>query len=284
LIARITSAMRTIKLTTRMKEENRLLMDLAEELEHDIEDMTRLAVKFMQARVPSSFEMLKKISAAAVWIGKKLKDFNNEDLRDIEIAGLLCEAGKIFLPDNLLKKPVMIEGAATHELMYQVPVSARDIVASVRRFRDSAQLLYHMYENFDGSGFPERLKSWQIPIGSRIVRVAHDFYEFKESTPMNSLEILKKMHSLEKRLYDYKAMTLMDQYVRNAEKDAFNPNEKAIRLGEMEEGMLLSRDVFTYSGLKLIPAGAVLKESTIRKLMAHNSNDPIIGNIYIKKS
>jgi response regulator RpfG family c-di-GMP phosphodiesterase len=283
ITARINSAMRTVVLQNQMREENRLLMQLADELERDIEDMAMLAVKFMQARVPSSFDMLKKISSAAVWIGKKMKDFDNESLRDIEIAGLLCDAGRVFLPDELLKKPVMEGGKATHELMFQVPVSARSIVASVRRFEEAAGLLYHLYENFDGSGFPERLKSWQIPIGSRIIRVARDFYEHKDLTDMSSMEILKKMHALEKRLYDYKAMALLDQFVRSQEKDAINPNEKAIQLNSMEEGMILARDIFTYSGLKLIPAGAVLKESTIRKLIAHNTSDPIIGNIYVKK-
>jgi response regulator RpfG family c-di-GMP phosphodiesterase len=283
ITARINSAMRTVVLQNQMREENRLLMELADELERDIEDMAMLAVKFMQARVPSSFEMLKKISAASTWIGKKMRDFDNEYLRDIEIAGLLCEAGRVFLPDELLKKPVMEGGKATHELMYQVPVSSRNIVGSVRRFKDVADLLYHIYENFDGSGFPERLKSWQIPIGSRIIRVAHDFYEFKDLTDMSSMEILNKMHALEKRLYDYKAMALLDQFVRSQEKDAINPNEKAIQLNAMQEGMILARDIFTYSGLKLIPAGAVLKDATIRKLIAHNTSDPIIGNIYVKK-
>ncbi len=283
LKARLKSAIRFAELQLMLKEENQLLHDLASELERDIQDMTKLAVKFIQARIPASYEMLKLTSRAAVWIAELFEDLEEEDIRDIELASFLSQVGRIFLPDNLLKKPVMIDGIPTDELMYQVPVSAKEIVSSMRRFSDAADLIHHIYENFDGSGIPDRKQSWQIPIGSRIIRVALDYFEARFFSNTPPLEILRNLHREEGRLYDPRMVTLLDQWVRSNEDEVIDPNEIAVQLSELQQGMKTTRAIITNSGLKLVPVGAVLNEKTIRLIIKHNTSDPILGNIHVKR-
>ncbi len=281
--ARIKSAIRFAELQLMLKEENQLLLDLASELERDIQDMTKLAVKFIQARIPASYEMLKLTAKAAVWVAKLFDELEEEDIRDIELAAYLSQVGRIFLPDDLLKKPVMIDGAPTHELMYQVPVSAKEIVSSMQRFSDAAELIHHIYENFDGSGIPDRKQSWQIPMGSRIIRVALDYFEARYFSNTPPLEILRNLHREENRLYDPRIVILLDQWVRSNEEEVIDPDEIAVQLSELKESMKVTRAIITNSGLKLVPAGAVLNEKTIRLIISHNTTDPILGNIHVKR-
>jgi len=287
LIVRLRSSIRFIHLKRQVKEENRLLVELAEALENDVQDMIKLAVKFLEARIPASIDMLRRVSQSSVWILKNISDSEDEKqtdkLRDIEIASYLCQAGRIFLPDSMLKMPVLIDGAPSDPLMCQVPQSGKDIIKSIGRFSHVAEIIGYIYENFDGSGIPERLKSWQIPMESRIIRAALDFEELRtirNKSAKDAIEIIKRESQ---RLYDHRVVILLEQYLKSHDKDLYNPNEIAMQLAELEDGMIVARDVYTNKGLKLIPQGATLTLKTIERLIAHNSTDPILGNVYVKK-
>jgi len=284
LEARIRSAIRIVSLQEKMKEENHLLMGLADELEKDLQDLVRLAVKFMQARIPTSQDMLSRVSAASVWIAQQLGKFSNEDIRNIELAAFLSHAGRMTLPDRLLNAPVMLDGKASDPLMMQVPHAAREIVSGLRRFGEVGKILYSIYENFDGSGFPGRLQSWQIPFPSRIIRVALDYEEIKLRTGKKPKEVIQILHSHSSRLYDNRIVVLMEHFARSNEKTEINTNEVALLLTDLQDGMVLSRDIITEKNLKLLPAGAVLREHIINKIISHNSTDPILGNIYVLKN
>ncbi len=283
-IARLRAAIRFVNLQKQKREENELLHQLADELRSDIQDTIMLAVKFLEARIPASFEALKRISEASLWIAKHLDFVQEEEYDDIEIAGYLSEAGRIFLPDHLVKKPVLDLGIPTDPIMYQIPNSARSIVQSVGRFKNVANILFHVYENLDGSGFPERLISWQIPIGSRIVRVALDYEEARIFSERSPREILNMMNNDQSKLYDHRVVVLFDQYIRSVRKEDYDPSEIGITIAELKSGMKLTRDIITDRGLKLIPAGSELTDKTIERLISHNTADPILGNIFVKKS
>ena len=81
---RIRSALRIVKLQEKVIEENEVLQTLAQELESDIEDITMLAVKFMEARIPASLDTLKKIAETSVWIAKAYENYDAETIRNIE--------------------------------------------------------------------------------------------------------------------------------------------------------------------------------------------------------
>jgi len=76
------------------------------------------------------------------------------------------------LPDRLFELPVYSEGNVSDPLMYQIPIVARNIISGIPRLEKVGDILYHIYENMDGTGFPDKLQSWQIPLESRILRVA----------------------------------------------------------------------------------------------------------------
>ncbi len=283
-LARLRAAIRFVKLQAQKREENELLHQLADELKNDIQDTIMLAVKFLEARIPASFDALKRISESALWIAKHLEFVKESEYDDIEIAGYLSEAGRIFLPDHLVKKPVLDLGIPTDPIMYQIPNSARSIVSSVGRFKNVANILFHVYENLDGSGFPDRLISWQIPIGSRIIRVALDYEEARIFSDRSPREILNLMNNDQSKLYDHRVVVLFDQYIRAVRKEDYDPTEIGITIAEVKEGMKLTRDIITDRGLKLIPAGSELTQKTIERLISHNTADPILGNIFVKKS
>ena len=282
IMARLRSATRFVTLQLKTREENLLLQQMARELERSFNDMILLAVKFLQARIPAPMDMLKQVADSSYWIAKSIGGFENDALKDVKVASFLCIAGKIGLPDEYLNMPVVTDGHFTHQVMSQVPITAREVVSSIRQFKDVGKILYHLYENFDGSGMPDRLQSWQIPLPSRIIRVALDFAEmrfFKQLPAVDALENIKKEAS---RLYDTKIVMLLDQYLGLVSASQSDPTEKAVPIEELEDGMVLSREIVTTNGLKLLPAGATLRSYVIQRIISHNNTDPILGFVFVK--
>ncbi len=279
---RINTAIKYQQLFLQAQNENSLLYQIAEELEKELQDIIKLSVKFLQARIPSSYDLLKRVASASVWIAQSYGNLSNEEIHDVEISAFLSQAGRIFLPDNLLKVPVMTGGVPTDPIMYQVPISGSEIVSTVRRFKDIANYIKHIYENFDGSGIPDRLQSWQIPYASRIIRVALDYEEYKLFQNKSASAAIQLINRDSQRLYDNRVVILMEQYVKSNEKELKIDNEVALNLIELKAGMTTTRDIYTEKGLKLIPAGTKLNESIINKIINIATTDTILGNVYVR--
>jgi len=165
-----------------------------------------------------------------------------------------------------------------------VPSAAREIVSGIRRFTEVGKILFSIYENFDGTGFPRQLQSWQIPFSSRIIRVAVDYEEIKERTGKRPADVIAILHNFANRLYDKRVVVLIEHYVLSHDKEAKVADEEAMLLSDLKDGMVLTRDIITEKGLKLLPAGAILRTPIILKIIAHNSTDPILGNVYVKRT
>lgn len=282
LVSRLKSACRFVNLQMQLKEENDLLQALADELEASLQDMKLLTLNMIQARMPNATTLLQNVAEASVWIARELNQFSEDEIKDIEIAALMVYSGKLFLPDNLINRPVMINGKPTDKLMFQVPVLSKNIAASTHRYKDVADILYHIYENLDGSGFPERQQAWQIPMASRIIRVVLDFEETKYVFNKGVKEAYDVIAREVKRLYDHRVVVFLDQFIAFKGMEGKNISEKIVQLQDLQEGMKLSRDVISTAGLKLMPAGAILTEKLIHRIFSHNASDPILGNIYIE--
>lgn len=280
---RVNAALKVTEQSISGNEEGELLIQLADELDNTINDIVKMSYQIIRARMPQYKESIKDAAHAAVWIAEKYGDFDNDEIRDIEIAAFLAQSGRMFLPDSYLEQPIMVDGKATHKIMYRVPVCARDIISSVSRFNDIANIVFHMYENIDGSGFPDRLQSWQIPFASRIIRVPMDFQQMLYNSNDTPGVVMSKIRQQSTRVYDHRIVELMDQYVHEILKENFAPGEKAVQIADLDSGMMLARDIITDKGLKLMSAGAVLQPKQIEKIISHDTSDPILGNIYVQK-
>lgn len=281
-IGRLRSAIRIISLHLRLQEEKKLLQDLSQALKEHIEDMKKLTYKILFLRIPSLAEILQKVSIGSVWIAKMIGQFEISDLEDIEFSAKIAYLGKLSLPDSLINVPVLTDGVPTNQLMFQVPVKAKELLSEIGSFSSAGRILYHLYENFDGSGIPDKLQSWQIPIESRIIRVVLDYEElrfYKKLTVETALEHIKS-HS--RKFYDPKIVVYLEQFLLEFKELRTGFPHKAIPLQDLAEGMVLANELVTKSGLKLLPAGTILNEKLINLILTHNTTDPILGNVYVK--
>jgi adenylate cyclase len=98
--------------------------------------------------------------------------------------GPLHDIGKVGVPDQLLHKPGPLNAEELTELRRH-PAYGRDVILKAEReagVRDDATLalakdiVYTHHEQWDGTGYPERLRGTQIPIAGRLIAIV-DVYD-----------------------------------------------------------------------------------------------------------
>jgi len=97
-----------------------------------------------------------------------------ECLRDIEVAALLHDIGKMGIPDSVLKSPNKLTDDEWM-LMQKHPEYGWAIVRLFPEFERASLFVLHHHERVDGKGYPARLSGAEIPIGARIVCVIDAF-------------------------------------------------------------------------------------------------------------
>jgi len=104
------------------------------------------------------------------------------DLEAIYWAALLHDVGKAQVPRHVLQKSAPLE-PHEWEVLHHVPIAGERLLGEATAFRDAARLVRHFREHYDGSGYPDRLKGEQIPLGARILAVADAFQAMTEKRP-----------------------------------------------------------------------------------------------------
>ena len=122
-----------------------------------------------------------RLAEWSVRIGRDL-GLDDATLRDLEVAAILHDIGKIGTPDHILRKP----GRLTDEefaVIRKHPEYGWAVLRVVPGFERVSLFVLHHHEAFDGTGYPAGLRGDEIPIGSRIVSVMDAFDAMVSSRP-----------------------------------------------------------------------------------------------------
>jgi putative nucleotidyltransferase with HDIG domain/PAS domain S-box-containing protein len=97
------------------------------------------------------------------------------DAEAIGYAAILHDVGKMHVPDSILKKPGPLDPDERQMMETHTIVGPR-IISGSSFFEQARLIARHHHENFDGSGYPDRLASDAIPPAARIVHLV-DVYD-----------------------------------------------------------------------------------------------------------
>ncbi|OGQ22559.1 MAG: hypothetical protein A3I05_04370 [Deltaproteobacteria bacterium RIFCSPLOWO2_02_FULL_44_10] len=115
------------------------------------------------------------------------------DIRTLVRASVVHDVGKIGVPDSILLKP----GKLTDEewkVMKLHPLIGEEICRPLRSFKDVLRIIRHHHEKWNGSGYPDGLKTEEIPYLARIFQII-DAYD-----AMTTVRPYKKAYSTEEAL------------------------------------------------------------------------------------
>jgi diguanylate cyclase (GGDEF)-like protein len=89
------------------------------------------------------------------------------------LAGSLHDLGKLAIPEEILRKPGALNESERLVLQRHPQIGYRMLESL--GVEPIADWVLHHHERWDGSGYPDRLRGEQIPLGARIIFVADAF-------------------------------------------------------------------------------------------------------------
>lgn len=122
-----------------------------------------------------------RVAAIAERLGQQL-GLSEVECRQVYVAGLLHDIGKVGVPDAVLGKP----GKLTDEefrVIQTHPAVGVEILKHLEPLNYVVKAVLHHHEAFNGSGYPHGIAGEAIPLFSRIIAVADSYDAMTSDRP-----------------------------------------------------------------------------------------------------
>lgn len=140
------------------------------------------------------------------------------ELRDIEIASLLHDIGKVGVPQQVLQKPGKLT-PEEYEVVKKHPDYGWAILRLLPGFERVSLFVLHHHERMDGQGYPAGLAGEEIPLGARIVAIVDAFdvmmsgRSYRDALPLD--EAFRRLREASGTQFDPR---IVDLFVQIAQK------------------------------------------------------------------
>lgn len=274
--SRVHASARIVQLQKDLKLEREKLAEANTLLQESYNGMLDLLAMLVGVHVPHATKHAERAAQIVRWCGKKLSIVADE-LQTIQSAAVLHEIGKISLPEDVAQKDD--KSFDTKERAHY-PMSGRTMLSKIPRLKDVAILVGHQLENYDGTGFPDRLMGAEIPLGARILR-GINFLEHLDAQSKKREELIDALFKARGSILDPIIVQVFEEFLRVVDDKEWMVGKRSITVIDIKQGMKLAGDLNTGNGTKLLPKDTVLTQTHIERIKSHHQLDPIVGSIFI---
>ncbi|OHD66350.1 MAG: hypothetical protein A2176_07665 [Spirochaetes bacterium RBG_13_51_14] len=135
-----------------------------------IQGIIQAMARTVEARDPYTAGHQARVARIAEAIARQLGLPENK-IREIEMAAMIHDLGKIYVPSEILSKPGKIN-ETEFAIIKAHPEIAYEILKEIEFPFSLAEIVYQHHERVDGSGYPRRLKGEEILLEAKIISVA----------------------------------------------------------------------------------------------------------------
>ncbi len=271
--------------TVEISKKNDELNRFNDRLRKNFSDVIQSFAGLLELRDKLSMSHSRNVSEVSARAAQDMR-LPSEDIENITIASLLHDIGEIGIADVLLvKRP---ETMSTEELKdYMLhPVRGQAAIDGIEDLRKAGVLIRYHHEAYDGTGFPDKLKGDQIPLGSRIIAVADLFDRtFAQLHDKKAVELAwnsvkqEAGKKLDPAICGLLEKPLREKYATVAPKAGIR--EVELLLKDLAAGMVVSRDVLSGTGILLLSKGTLLDQKNIQALRRYEQVDPTQRGVFI---
>ncbi|MDO4960459.1 MAG: diguanylate cyclase [Eubacteriales bacterium] len=140
------------------------------DLVEEYKEIIRCIINTIETKDELTVEHSARVKQIAIMAAEKL-GLPETYIRQVEIASLMHDIGKISIPDEILLKPKGLNNEE-FEIMKQHSIQGAKILSHANSLQITADIVLHHHERYDGTGYPDGLKGDAIPIGARIIFIA----------------------------------------------------------------------------------------------------------------
>ncbi len=154
---------------------------LYEELRETFFDTAEALAETIEKRDPYTGGHTRRVMNYSYTIGKAM-GLSKKELDDLRLASILHDIGKIGVRDDILMKEARLT-AEENEKMTKHSTYGAEILAHIRQLKDIIPGVRGHHERIDGKGYPDNLRSSDIPLIARIIAVADTFDAMTSDRP-----------------------------------------------------------------------------------------------------
>jgi diguanylate cyclase (GGDEF)-like protein/putative nucleotidyltransferase with HDIG domain len=125
---------------------------------------------------------IRRVQSYATGLARAVGVRDEKLIKAIEAAALLHDMGKLAVPEYILNKPGKLTDAEFEKMKLHASVGA-DILSAIDFPYPVVPIVRHHHENWNGTGYPDRLHGTDIPIGARILAVVDCFDALTSDRP-----------------------------------------------------------------------------------------------------
>ena len=192
--------------------------NIIEDLNNYFINITEILIQALENESLGPKGHFMRLARMATQIGNKLgitgKDYNN-----LYYASLLHDIGKIKVSRNI--DISFKEKDNFHMVQSEIslhPTVGANMLKQINLFKDIIPIVKHHHENYDGTGYPDRLSGEEIPLASRIITVVEDyikiFYNDYIEDSYEKNKALNELFSLSGKKYDPKVINALKEIIK----------------------------------------------------------------------
>ena len=191
---------------------------LSRQVESLFRDAMRTVITMIEVRDEYTYGHSERVTAVATGLSE-LCTLDRSFGRDIELAGLLHDVGKLGIKLEILQKAESLSDSE-YEDIKQHPAAGAAILKNVENAERIAEAVRHHHEWWNGKGYPDGVKGEEIPLLARILAVADAFDSMTAGRPykrpMTEEEIIAELRDGSGTQFD---PLLVDRFVNALEKE-----------------------------------------------------------------
>ncbi len=192
-------------------------------------DVLLAVVVGSEARHAATRYHSRNVAALAVLVGEAL-GLAHDEVRDLEIAALLHDLGKVGVPDDVL----FVTGSRPRasEALYRGHVELGERLVAATSLARIAPVVRAHHERWDGTGYPDGSSGASIPLGARII-AACDGFECMTAGRGDAVPLSRAaaLHALDQGMateYDPEVVEVLISVVADLPSEGWEPQRRSL--------------------------------------------------------
>ncbi len=141
-------------------------------------------VMLLDKKIPWAYSHTRTFGNIVMDLAEELH-LGEAEMRSLEYASLLHDAGKIDIPLEILTKTSKLT-SREYRIIKSHPQKGAEIIKPLEVLKPILPIIPHHHAKYDGTGYPSGLRKGQIPLVARVMAVADAFEAMISGRPYKS--------------------------------------------------------------------------------------------------
>ncbi|KPJ88413.1 MAG: hypothetical protein AMS17_05575 [Spirochaetes bacterium DG_61] len=257
------------KRTSQLEKAIEKLKEMTEVLKQNFQEVIVLLTGIISLFHKDLAAHSKRVAGLAEALCNKLA-IDNEEKEIIIQAAFLHDIGLVGASEEIYSGNIDKLDEKSRNFYLYHPVIGEKIVGAVKTLRKIARIIRFHHEEYNGTGFPDKLRNGRIPLGAQIIKIASDFDDFRFKRGLSIDDALKAIKEGSYKSYDPDIVNTFMKIQSDSSTQQKSPITR-IKVKDLQPGMYLIDEITLENGVLLVPKGVLIEEVILKKIKTFSS-------------